>query len=388
LDINKEIINIYKEIVEIRRNLHMYPELGYEEVETPKKIEKLLKEMGIETESNIGGNGIVGYLNRGKRGKTIALRADFDALPIQEKNKISYSSKNNGKMHACGHDGHTAILLGAAKLLSKQKEELQGEIRFLFQPAEEKAPVGGALAMIEDGAIDDVDRILGLHIWPTLEKNKIFFKKGAEMASSDPLKIKIYGVSSHASEPENGIDSTLIGAQVLNNLQTIISRNIGPLESGVITIGKFTSGKAYNVISDEAILEGTVRTLNAKTKTKIKNKIYDVVQGICSAHGAKCEIEYTDGYTPVVVNEDVFEELRNSIIKNIGKDFFKELESPFLGGEDFGRYLEKVPGALVFLGSKDGNSYPLHHPNFNFDENIMKLGVKFFITSVKSLLNN
>ncbi|MEW9123018.1 MAG: amidohydrolase [Thermotaleaceae bacterium] len=378
MDRIKELVEkVYPQVVAWRRDFHMYPELSGEEEETAKKIVKILKEFPLEITEGVGGHGVVAVLKGDMEGKTLALRADMDALPIQEQNVHDFASRYEGKMHACGHDGHTAMLLGTAAILSELKEEICGNIKFIFQPAEEKAPIGGAKPMIEAGVLENphVDGILGLHIWPGLPKGAIGLKEGALMASSDPFTIEIHGKSGHAAAPHQAIDALVVGCQVVNMLQTIVSRNVDPLASAVVTVGTIKSGTKYNVISDYTKIEGTVRTLNKEVQRTVEGKLRDVVDGICISTGTKGVIKYQRGY-PALINDPYMV----NILKEVGelvtdKENLIKVEKPAMGGEDFANYLQKIPGAFFWLGGGEDSPYPIHHPQFDFDEQIMRVGM-------------
>lgn len=390
MDKIKEIIEeIYSEVVQWRRDFHRYPELSCEEKRTSEKIVQILKNLQLEVHGNVGGYGVVGILRGTKPGKTIAIRADMDALPICEKNDNSYVSEYEGKMHACGHDGHMAILLGTATILSRLRDELEGTVKFIFQPAEEKAPIGGAKAMIESGVLenDKVNAILGLHIWPNLPKGQIGVKEGPLMSSSDPFKVEIYGKGGHASAPHDSVDALVTACQVVNLLQLIVSREIDPSESTVVTVGKLQSGVRYNVIADLAVLEGTVRTTSPLIAKSMKERIEKVVNGVCMATGANSKVFYEHGY-PALINDKAITSLVRLVASEIlTKENVINIHKPDLGGEDFAYYLQKIPGTFFWLGAQENNDYPLHNPMFDFDESIMKIGIEIFIKSVFKFLN-
>jgi amidohydrolase len=381
--VKKLIEDTYPKVVAWRRDFHMYPEISGAEEQTAGKIAEILKQLPIEVQENVGGYGVVGLLRGSKPGKTIALRADIDALPIQEQNDYDFVSRYEGKMHACGHDGHTAILLGTAVVLSNLKHEIAGNIKFIFQPAEEQAPIGGAKPMIEAGALESphVDTILGLHIWPGLEKGKIGIKNGALMASSDPFVIEVFGQNGHASSPHEAIDALTASCQIVNMLQMIVSRNINPQEAAVVTIGRMQSGTRYNIISDYAKLEGTVRTLNPAVQKRVEQRIREVVRGVCEATGTRGEVNYSNGY-PALLNDgkmvDLLREVGNKVLP---QGACVEIEKPAMGGEDFANYLQVVPGSFFWLGAGEEKSYPIHHPKFDFDESIMKMGIEMLANS-------
>ena len=376
--LKKQIEALFPQLVAWRRDFHRYPELGYHEKRTSAKIAEALGDMGMEVQEGIAGMGVVGKIKGRLPGKTIAFRADMDALQLTEDNEISYASCYPGVMHACGHDGHSAILLGVAKILSSYRDILQGEIRFIFQPAEESGPVGGAEAMINEGVLDSVDEILGLHLWPGIPLGKIGIKSGILMASSDPIFVEIRGKSAHASAPQDGIDALAAAAQFINLLQLIVSRDLGPLESAVVTIGKIHSGSAYNVLADTAFLEGTVRTLDPRVQRKMEPLIRRTLEGVCLATGTEGVLQYIRGYPPVMNDEYITAKLHRVIQRYLGQHSIQETVEPSLAGEDFAKFLKRVPGNFCWLGVGEEGSYPIHHPKFNFNEEVMKTGVLLF----------
>lgn len=377
-DIKSKVEEIYPRVVSWRRDIHMYPELSGEERMTAAKISEILKQLPIEVIESVGGNGVVGILRGGKKGRTIALRADIDALPIKEENEHSFVSKHEGIMHACGHDGHTAILLGTACILSSYKNEISGNIKFIFQPAEEKAPIGGAKPMIEAGVLENphVDGILGLHIWPNVPKGAIGIKEGPLMASSDPFVIEIFGQSGHASAPHQTIDALYTACQVVNMLQMIVSRNTDPLESAVVTAGTIKSGTKYNIIADYALIEGTVRTLSPDTQQNVQRRISEVVEGVCKSTGARYSVNYKRGYPAIINDVKMTNLIKKSAESVLPKENIVQVERPAMGGEDFANYLQEVPGAFFWLGAKPEKYYPAHNPRFDFDEEVMKTGME------------
>ena len=319
-----EIINLAKNIQpylqEIRREFHKYPEISYEEKQTEKIIIEELKKIGTFTiKENINGYGIIADMEGAKPGKTIALRADMDALQICEETGLSYSSKNKGIMHACGHDCHMTMVLGAAKLLSEKKNEIAGNVRLIFQPAEELSPKGGSRGMIEAGALDNVDSIFGLHVWPDLPLGKIGVKSGALMAASDHFVVKIKGKSSHAAKPNEGIDALVTGAQFITAVQTIVSRNADPMKSIVITIGKMQAGSRYNIVAEECILEGTCRTFAPEMRELAEKRLQTILEGICTLSGCTGVLNYEKGYM-ALENDPISTEYMEKIIKNEGKN--------------------------------------------------------------------
>lgn len=380
MEIRALVEEIYDDVVRWRRDFHKYPEVGRQEKRTMERILEILRELPLEIKENVGGYGIVALLRGDKEGETIAFRADMDALPITELTGKEFKSSNDGIMHGCGHDGHMAILLGTIHVLCKLKEHIKGNIKFIFQPAEELAPIGGAKLMIEEGVLDNpkVEKIFGLHIWPGIEEGKIGIKEGAIMASSDPFTIEIKGKSGHASAPHEAIDGVLITANVVTALQSIVSRNVNPLETAVITVGRMNAGKAYNVISDNGFLEGTVRTLNNQVKRDIVKRMEKVVQNICEAYGGEGKLDYKEGYPALMNSKEEVEQVARSAKEVLGEENITWVKNSAMGGEDFARYVEKVPGAFFWLGAGI-SEFPIHHPRFDFDEKIMKDGIEILV---------
>ncbi|KEK11920.1 peptidase M20 [Lysinibacillus sphaericus] len=367
----------YEEMVGIRRHLHEYPELSFEEVETPAYIAAYHNELGHEVREGVGGRGVVAVLRGASPGKTVALRADFDALAIQEENDLPYKSKVAGKMHACGHDGHTATLLGLAKALNKMKSEITGNIIFIHQHAEEVAP-GGAKPMIEDGCLDGVDVIFGTHLWAPTPIGEILVKDGAIMAAADKVEIAIQGKGGHGAEPHHSIDAVTLASQFVISAQQLISRRIDPLKSAVLTIGHFEAINPFNVIADRVKLAGTIRTFEEDVRTQMEQELEAVLNATCLAFGASYEYRYTRGYPPVYNHQKETEFVAQLASTVPGVEQVKTCP-PFMVGEDFAYYLEKVPGTFFFTGAKSPEwetAYPHHHARFNFDERAMLIAAK------------
>ncbi|WP_010095264.1 M20 metallopeptidase family protein [Ornithinibacillus scapharcae] len=374
---------IYPELVEIRRDFHMYPELSHHEVRTPKKIADYLSQLGIEVRTEVGGRGVVGTLEGGKPGKTIALRADFDALPIQEETNVPYQSTVPGVMHACGHDLHTAALLGVAKVLSEVREHIPGTIKFIHQFAEEATP-GGAKPMIEDGCLDGVDLIYGAHVMSTEEFGTVSVKEGYASSAQDDFNIVIYGKGGHGSEPHLTVDPIVTGSQLVVNLQQIVSRRVSPLQAAALTVGSFVSGEANNIIPDKAVIKGTVRTFDEEARSIIEEAIEAVTKSTCTANGAQVEYEYVKD-CPSIYNDPN----ETKYVEEVAKELFGEKNLitgvPMMGSEDFAFYQKEIPGVYFIVGGKNTElhaDYPHHHPKFNVDERaIINIG-KMFIRLV------
>ena len=374
----RKLAEKYKEqVIAWRREFHENPELSWEEVRTAERVQKELVKMNIEVRRVVN-TGILGILEGDKPGKTVALRADMDALPIKEANDVSYKSKHEGVMHACGHDGHTAMLLGAAKILNQMKDKIAGTVIFLFQPAEELGE--GASKMIEEGAIKGVDAILGIHLWADLASGKISLEPGPRMASTDRFKIVIRGKGGHGSMPHQGVDAIVAASAVVMNLQSIVSREIDPLETAVVTIGKFNGGERYNIISEEVHMEGTTRCFNLLVREKFPSIIKRIVNKTAKAYRAEGKLEYIFGHPSVINDTQMSQVASQAVIHNFGRESIVKMEK-VTGGEDFSFYLQKAPGIMTFVGVRNENKdviYPHHHKNFNIDENALIVGTTLY----------
>lgn len=360
------------EMIDIRRHLHMYPELSFKEVNTPKLIAEKLASFGIEVKENVGGNGVVGFLKGAFDGPTIAFRADFDALPIQDEKDVPYKSKIEGVSHACGHDIHTAALLGLAKALADAREVLHGNIVFIHQFAEEVVP-GGAKAMVEAGCLDGVDYVYGAHVASWSELGTVLFCEEYAMAAADFFELTIQGKGGHGAAPHETIDPIVAAAQFVFGVQPIVSRNTDPIESAVITVGKIESGTVGNVIPDKAYLTGTVRTFNPDVRDMVEQKMNNLCRAIEIQYDAKLDFHYTRGYDAVYNHPAETAALREAVVVHL-----PELEvidaPPRMGAEDFTYYLQEKPGTFFFIGggNDDINAiYPHHHPKFDVDEQSM-----------------
>lgn len=369
--------SLVKQAIEDRRYLHQHPELSGKEYETHAFIRQRLESLKIEI-LNYQAPSVVGYVKGTNGNKTIALRADIDALPIVEEGDKSYISKNSGVAHACGHDGHTAILLAVADWLAKNKEQVAPNIMLIFQSAEEITP-SGADQLIQQGVLDDVDAIYGIHLWQGMEKGKIGLTHGPMMASVDDFEITIQGSGGHGSMPHETVDSIYVATQVIQAFQSIISRNLNPIDAGVITVGKMEAGTTYNIIPEQAKLIGTIRALTPHAVKTIQTQMVKLTEGICQAYGAKGKIDFIYG-TPPLVNDREKAVFIETVIRNgFGEDVFT-LVAPVMGGEDFSYYLQKKPGAFIFVGmSGEKSQYPHHHPKFDLDEEVFPDAIKLFI---------
>jgi amidohydrolase len=334
---------------------------------------------------------VVGLLKGGGAGKTVALRADMDALPVREENKVPYRSRQEGKMHACGHDGHCAMLLGAARLMSSKRGEIKGNIKFIFQPGEETPP-GGALGMIADGAMvnPQVDAIFGLHLDSSLATGKVGLRKGAMMAASDNFKLTIKGHGGHAARPHNCLDPIVTAAQIINGFQTVVSRKVDPAQPAVVTIGRIWAGTKHNIIPETAHLEGTARTIDRHTWRMLPQWLKHIASETASAHGLKIEFEYERGY-PLLFNDLKMVDFTAQTLAGIlGKRSIEMIDLPLMGGEDFSYFLQKVPGVFIRLGSRRGKdtAYPWHHPRFNIDESVLPKGAVIMSSLARGFLSS
>lgn len=370
-----EAQKIKQDIVQLRRNFHMHPELGTEVYRTVDIVKDTLKSLGIETK-RIAGTGVIGLLRGKSSGKTIALRADMDALPISDKKKVSYASKVPGKMHACGHGSHIASLLGAAMLLIKYKNKFNGNVKFLFQPAEET--VGGALPMIKEGALKnpEVDAVFGLHVALDIEVGKIGITYGKTYAASDMFDVIIYGESCHGAAPHEGIDAITVGAQVVSALQNFVSRNVDPLDSAVVTIGIFQGGYQRNIIADRVKLSGIIRTLDPNIREIAYDRVKKIILGVTEALGAKANINFTPSY-PSLINDNSMTDLVKSVAEELlGKDNVIVINKPTMGVEDFAYFLQNVRGSFFNVGVRNeekGIVQPLHSNLFDIDEDVLPI---------------
>lgn len=375
--------------VKIRRELHMNAETSQNEVETSKIIKRYLDEFKIPYKSEVGGHGIVAEIDGIESGKIVALRADMDALEMEEETEISFKSKNKNVMHSCGHDSHMTFLLGAAKLLNENKEKIKGKVKLVFQPAEELSPIGGAPKILASGLLDDVDAIFGSHVWPDLPFGKIAVKEGPMMANSDHFTIKFIGASSHAAKPHEGVDAVVMGSQFVNAMQTLISRNTDPMNSAVLTIGRFIAGTRYNVMAEEALIDGTCRTFSSEDRMRIFKDMENLARAIAEVNHGQCEYNYGFGY-PAVMNEKTSVEIvKESVSRLFGQDSLLEIDKPAMTGEDFAFYLEKIKGAFYWVGiGKEGEkNYPLHSKKFYLNEDILYYGAALMYEIAINFLN-
>ena len=383
----KKAEGLKQKVIDLRRDFHQNPELGLQEFNTARKVEGILKALGLETKMFVNGTGVRGFLKGSEPGETIALRADMDALPIQEETGLPYQSQNKGVMHACGHDAHTAMLLGAATILSEMKKELKGNVAFIFQPAEEIG--AGAKAMVEEGVLEGVNRIFGLHVYSILPLGILGYRPGPLMAAGDFFDVKITGRGGHGAQPHLTVDPIVMTANAISTLQTVVSREVDPVESAVISICKMNGGEAYNVIPETATFGGTIRSHKQELREVLPRRIKEILDGVVSGMRGSYEFNLMSKF-PATINDEEMTAFVVKLAKEILGEDKLSLLRPLMGSEDFSFYLQKVPGTLVFLGVENkekGVNYPLHHPKFNIDEDILPLGTALYVSVAMEYLS-
>lgn len=377
MKIQQDIENLYEEMVHMRRHMHMHPELSFKEAETKQYIYEQISDLGLDIRQNVGGNGIVARLDIDDDFKTIALRADFDALPIEDEKDVPYRSTVPGIMHACGHDAHTAMLITTARILAARKEELKVNVVFLFQHAEEMLP-GGAQAMIEDGALDGVDYIFGTHVSSLYPTGTLSYTKDFAYAAADAFTITVEGRGGHGAEPHEAVDPVVAGASLIQQLQSIVSRTVDPLKSAVVTTSMFNGGSSFNVIPNSVELRGTIRTFEQSVKDDVLRRMDGIIKGIESSFEVTCKLDYQHGYPALLNNNSQLDHVLHSL-EDATYVKIAEENPPSMGGEDFAYYLEKVPGCYFYTGVRNpekGIDHPHHHPLFDIDEDGLKAGVE------------
>ncbi|PLZ06319.1 M20 metallopeptidase family protein [Fischerella thermalis] len=391
------IRSLEPQLVEWRRRLHQKPELGFQEKLTAEFVSGKLQEWGIEHQTGIAETGIVAIIQGEKqpeasnpKSKVLAIRADMDALPIVEQNEVPYRSQHDGIMHACGHDGHTAIALGTAYYLQQHRQDFAGTVKMIFQPAEEGP--GGAKPMIDAGVLKnpDVDAIIGLHLWNNLPLGTVGVRAGALMAAVETFDCTIFGKGGHGAMPHQTVDSVVVAAQIVNALQTIVARNVNPIDSAVVTVGELHAGTKCNVIADTAKMSGTVRYFNPSFRGFFAQRIEQIIAGICQIFGANYDFQYSELY-PATINDAGMAELVRSVAEEVVETPMGIVpECQTMGGEDMSYFLQEVPGCYFFLGSANPEknlAYPHHHPRFDFDETALAMGVEMFVRCVESFLH-
>ncbi len=370
------------EMTEWRRDIHQHPELAFEEVRTSAKVAELLESFGLEVHRGLAKTGVVGTLRAGDSERTLGLRADMDALPIREANELDYRSQNEGVMHACGHDGHTAMLLGAAKYLAESKS-FDGTVHFIFQPAEEKD--GGARVMIEEGLFEkfDCDRVFGMHNFPGLDVGKFALRSGPMLAAIDVFSYAVSSDGGHAAMPHTLVDTVVVSAEVIQAMQTIVSRNVDPLLNAVVSITQVHGGDADNVIPARVEHGGCVRTFLPAVQDLVERRMAEILDGITRAHGASYELDYRR-YYPATVNAEAEVEMAANAAREVGREV-DAAAAPIMGSEDFSFMLQQRPGAFIFLGN--GASGQLHTPVYDFNDECLPLGARYWATLVETQLS-
>lgn len=389
--IKEKAAAVEAEVIKIRHQIHQNPELSFEEFNTAALAAEEMKKLGFEVKENIFGTGLTASFRNSssKDAKTLLIRADMDALPVAEKNELKFKSQNEGVMHACGHDGHTAILIGTAMVLKELAEDFEGNLKFLFQPGEETS--GGAEGMIKEGVLKNpnVDAALGLHLWGSTEEGIVEYKSGPFMASPDRFDLKIIGRGGHAARPQNTVDPIPIAAEIVSALQTIVSRRIDPLESAVISVCSIEAGSTHNVIPDQALLKATVRSLKSEVRKQLADNIEAVVKNICSIYGADYKLDYVFGYPAVVNDHKMTELLKSAALKVLGESKVREREKAEMGGEDFSYFGREVPAVFYFLGiAPEGEIVNHHQADFKFNDSVLKKGVAVMAQTAVDYFNN
>ena len=385
MNIRKEIKEIEKMIIDWRRDFHQFPELSFQEHRTGDVIADELRSMGLEPKVKVGKTGVTADLKFGN-GPVIGLRADMDALPIQETSGLPFSSQNDGVMHACGHDGHMAMLLGAAKALTQKDNQYNGTVRFIFQPAEEGE--GGARYMIEDGCLEGIDEIYGIHVWNYQPVGEVGVKDGPVLAAADMFDIRIKGIGGHGAAPQGTVDSVVVSSYLVQALQTIVSRNTNPLESTVISIGKINGGNNFNIIADEVSLSGTARAYSEENRNLIKTRMEEIIKGVEKTYNANITFDYKDGYPPTINHVGPTQKVLKAAEKVVGD----KAGMPYLsmGGEDFAYYLKEKPGCFFFVGSAPNEQElfetPHHCSHFTMDERALLVGPSIYLNLLDNIM--
>lgn len=377
------------ELVSIRRDIHAHPELAFKETRTSELVARELTRYGLEVHRGLAGTGVIGVLRKGSGRRSIGLRADMDALPVSEKNETPHRSQIAGRMHACGHDGHTTMLLGAARHLAANlsRIDFDGVVNFIFQPAEESE--GGALVMIEDGLFEKfpMDSVYGLHNWPGLAAGEMMLLDGPVMAGTCTFEIRVQGRGCHAAMPHQGIDSVLAGAHLVQALQSIVARNLHPCEAGVVSVTQFHAGETWNVMPDEALLRGTLRSFKPEVQSEIEQAVRRIVAGVAATFGVQISLEFEQRYPPTINTSAETELCRQAAIATLGAECVRSDELPSMGAEDFAYMLREKPGCYAWLGNGPGfGGCTLHNPNYDFNDAILPLGVSYWVNLVKTVL--
>ncbi len=390
--LKSDIDELVPDLVATRRDFHEHPELAFEEVRTSSIVAQRLRALGVEVQTGIAKTGVVGLLRGGVSGpdaKTLAIRADMDALPIHELNAIEYRSQVDGKMHACGHDGHTAIALAVADILSKRRTELKGDIKFIFQPAEES--VGGAKPMVDEGAMEGVDHVIGLHLISHYQLGRVGVRAGTVFASADKFTLTVRGKGGHAAMPEGSIDPIVIAAYITTALQTLISRQTSPFSPAVVTIGTIHAGTAFNIIPETVEMQGTMRAFTPEHREFLLRRIQDITSGIATSMGGSCEIETYGGCPPCTNDPKITELVRKAATAAVGEGAVDDGEDVMTtGSDDMAFFLNSAPGCYFIVGAHNeakGAKYPHHHPRFNIDEDALPIGVEVLSRAALEILS-
>jgi len=377
------------ELAAIRRDIHAHPELAFNELRTAELVARELTRYGLEVHCGLAGTGVIGVLRKGSGTRAIGLRADMDALPLQEKNDFPHRSREPGRMHACGHDGHTTILLGAARYLAEHRDDLDfdGTVYFIFQPAEESE--GGAAVMIADGLFDrfPMEAVFGLHNWPGIPVGEMAVRPGPVMAGTCTFEVSVRGHGCHAAMPHQGVDTLVVSSQLVLALQTVVARNLHPCESAVVSVTQIHAGEAWNIIPDDAVLRGTIRSFNAETQELVERAVERLCTGIASAFGAQISVRFDHRYPPTVNSSAQSEVCRQVATALLGPDKVRTNELPSMGAEDFAYMLREKPGCYVWLGNGPGTGgCTLHNPHYDFNDEILPLGVNYWVRLVGAVL--
>ena len=385
-DIHQLVLDHEKQFIDLRRDLHGIPEVACTEKKTSAYVADYLKQLELVVETGIATHGIVGQLETGRPGPTVMIRADMDALPLQEETGLAFASRHEGVMHACGHDAHMAMVLGAATVLSKLKDQIAGTIKFVFQPAEEGP--GGAKPMIEAGVMENprVDYAIGCHLWPEVEEGKVGIRNGCFMAAMNRFDVEIIGKGGHGAMPHVCVDALEVGTQVVNALQRIVSRQMDPLEPTVVTVGTFHSGTAFNIIPITAKLSGTARTFNEEIWRTWYERLDQIIGGVCDSMGAEYTLEIEEGYPPTINDNEISEIVRGCASEVVGPENIVVPE-PTLGGEDMSFFLQKAKGCYYALGVGREATPSVHNPKFDFNERVLAIGVETHCRAALELLN-
>ncbi len=382
----ERITEMHGELVELRRDIHAHPETAFEERRTSDIVARTLEAFGIEVHRGLAKTGVVGRLRSGGSTRAVGLRADMDALPIQEMNAFAHRSRNDGRMHACGHDGHTAMLLGAARYLAETRN-FDGTVNFIFQPAEEGE--GGGRAMVEEGLFErfPVEAVFGMHNWPGMPVGRFGLRAGPMMASSDVFEITVRGLGGHAALPHDGVDPIVVASAIVQALQTIVSRNVNPVDAGVVSVTQMRGGETWNVIPDEVVLRGTTRAFRPATQDLLENRLREIAEGLARAHGAEARVYYERRYPPTVNSAREAELCARVLEAMAGPENVERDIDPVMGAEDFAFMLQAKPGCYIFIGNGPGEGgCMLHNAHYDFNDEILPIGASYWARLVECTL--